>query len=74
MALNGIIAQAELARHRYRFLWLMAPPVPIACAAIYIAQDHFRLPITLDLLLWSLTAAQAAALTATIVYLLRNRG
>jgi O-antigen/teichoic acid export membrane protein len=74
LALNGIIAQIELARSRYTFLWVMAPPVPIACAAIYLAQDHHRIPVTLATLLWTLTAAQAVALIATTVYLLRKKG
>jgi O-antigen/teichoic acid export membrane protein len=68
-ALGGIVAQVELARSRYSFLWFMAPPVPIACAAIYIAKDHFGIPISLDALLWTLTAAHALAFLATALFL-----
>jgi O-antigen/teichoic acid export membrane protein len=72
-SLCALSAQVEFARSRYRFLWLMAPPVPLACAALYLCHDYLHLPVTLDSLLWILTAANGLALVATLAYLGRTR-
>jgi len=68
-SLNAVIAQVELARHAYRFLWFYAIPVILACAGIYMIQDFTAFRFTLSQLLWTLTAAQLLTALTTSAYI-----
>ena len=67
MGLHGtidILASVELARHRYGFLWLLAAPVAIMCAALYV----WRAQLGIAGIVWVLVAARAAILFCLWAY------
>ncbi len=72
-ALNGIVAQIEMARHQYGFLWFYAIPVVLACVGLYIFQDHLKISLTLSAVLWALVIAQVASLVSVGTYIFCRR-
>lgn len=52
-AVIQVLASVEIARHRYRFLWILAPLSILSCGVLYLARDY--------LLLHSLIAIMAAS-------------
>ena len=68
-SLNAVIAQVELARHAYRFLWFHAIPITLACGGIYILQNFTAFRFTLPQVLWTLTAAQILTTISTTAYI-----
>jgi len=68
-ALNSVIAQVELARHKYRFLWFYSAPIFCACVGIYMLQDYTSFEFTIPTLLWILITAHTLTTLSTLAYL-----
>ncbi len=68
-SIGTIVAQLQIARHEYRFLWFYTPPILLACAAVYLIQDHTAIAINLPRLLWGLVAGQALALAGIATHI-----
>ncbi len=67
--MTGVLAMIEMSRHEYRFLWLYSLPILLTCTALYIAQDHTTLTVTLPTVLWSLVTAHLVTFITIITQL-----